>query len=246
MNNGSSPFLSTLFIPRVGVLFAGRSQNRNVEIFQMATDSKSKSDQYNTAVARATGGGAAGAQTGELMKAQPPEAAALIKTMSPEEMKAEIAADLASGKFEAAPEILSLKEGQRIEGILEGNGPMAEFTDQDTGEVTNVKTWILADDTGAVRVSILSSAQLDRKLNGFIGYKVKIARGKEVNIAGTRKRMTEYAVWGPRLANGQKRQWFDVSNETRMALAQGNGHKALPAGNVIDVPDVTPTPTASA
>lgn len=213
----------------------------------MATDSKSssKSEQYNQAVTRATGNAGAaagGVQAGELMKAQPPEAAALIKTMTPEEMKQEIATDLASGKFEAAPEILSLKEGQRIEGILEGNGPLAEFTDADTGEVTYVKTWILADDTGAVRVSILSSAQLDRKLNGFIGYKVKIARGKEVNIAGTRKRMTEYAVWGPRLANGKKRQWFDLSNAERMALEQGNGHqKALPAG-VIDVPESTPTP----
>jgi hypothetical protein len=210
----------------------------------MATDNKSKSDDYNKAVARATGQGAGA--TGELMKAPPPGVDAMIRTIeNPGDLQAEIQKDLTSGKYEAAPQIMSLKEGQVIEGILEGNGPLAEFTDADTGEVSYVKTWIIADPTGAVRVSILSSAQLDRKLNGFIGGPVKIARGKDVNVAGTRRRMTEYMVWGPRLGGGKKRQWFDVSNETRMALEAGQ-HKALPAGNngVIDVPDTTPTAAA--
>lgn len=215
----------------------------------MATDTKSKSEQYNQAVTRATGAhGAAGAKAGELVTAPPiADVSTMLKTYeNPADMQAIVQKDLASGDFEAAPQILSLKEGQVVEGILEGNGPMAEFTDGETGEVTCVKTWVIADPTGAVRISILSSAQLDRKLNGFIGGQVKIARGKEVNIAGTKKRMTEYMVWGPRLAGGRKRQWFDVPNETRMALEHGNGHahRALPAP-VVDVPDATPTPAAS-
>jgi hypothetical protein len=163
----------------------------------------------------------------------------MVQAFTPEDF----AQDIASGKYEAAPQLFKLAEGQKIEGILEGNGPVAEFTDGDTGEVSYVKTWIIADPTGALRVSILSSAQLDRKLNGFIGQKVKIARGKDVNIAGTRKRMTEYMVWGPKLANGQKREWFEMDHMQRAQLeAIRGGHKALPAGNgvagnVIDVVD---------
>ena len=165
----------------------------------------------------------------------PPGVAVMVKQFgSAEGLQAEVNEDLASGKFEAAPRIFKFLPYSRIEGFLEGHGPMAEFTDTDTGEVTYVKTWIIANHDKSVRISILSSAQLDRQLNGFIGSWVKIARGGEVNIAGTRKRMTEYAVWGPRNPGGVPRQWFDLSNEDRARIAASNGQHALPAGRAID------------
>jgi hypothetical protein len=113
-----------------------------------------------------------------------------------------------------------------IEGILEGHGPVAEFTktDRNTGEVvtTEVKTWIIALNGGAVRLSILSSAQLDRKCIGFVGSHVKIARGKDSRLPNGNM-MTEYTVWGPRLKGGAQRRWFD-----RPAL-EAEGQYALPS-----------------
>lgn len=165
----------------------------------------SKSDKFAKAVARVT----------EIDVSKPPKSAeAMIKPFTPDQMEA----DLATGKYEAAPQIVRLAQGTVIEGLLEGHGPDAEFTDATTGEVTIVKTWIIADPTRTVRVSILSSVQLDRKLNGFIGSHVKIARGPDVNVGGG-KRMTEYLVYGERLPNGRMRQWFDVTDETRMLAA---------------------------
>jgi hypothetical protein len=186
-----------------------------------------ESEKYSKAVTKATGQGET-AMTTE----PPPGAEAMVTKLHPDALQKQINDDLRSGKFEAAPQIFKFEQGMMIEGFLEGNGPSHDFVDADTGEVTTVKTWILADKSRSVRISILSSAQLDRKLNGFIGSWVKIARGKEVNIEGSRKRMTEYLVWGPKLPGGKERQWFDVPNEAR--LAAGNSHHALPSGNDSD------------
>ena len=171
------------------------------------------------------------AGTQEISTPIPKGAESMITKHTPDGLYAKINEDLASGKFEAAPQIFKLEEGMVLEGFLEGHGPEAEFTDAETGEVTTVKTWIIANSNRSARISILSSAQLDRKLNGFIGSFVKIARGREVNIAGTKKRMSEYMVWGPKLPGNQARQWFDVPNEAR--LGHGN-HHALPAGSDSD------------
>ena len=162
----------------------------------------------------------------------PAGAEAMVKTFKhTDELAQAIQKDLQTGHFEAAPQLFSLEQGQMIEGILEGNGPVAEFdrVNEHTGEVTTteVKTWIIADPSGSLRVSILSSAQLDRKLLGFIGQHVKIARGKDKNI-GNGKRLTEYMVWGPKLPNGKKRQWFDLPNETR-AQIEANAQRQIPA-----------------
>lgn len=171
------------------------------------------------------------AGTQEISTPIPKGAESMITKHTPDGLYAKINEDLASGKFEAAPQIFKLEEGMVLEGFLEGHGPEAEFTDADTGEVSTVHTWIIANSNRSARVSILSSTQLDKKLNGFIGSFVKIARGREVNIAGTKRRMTEYMVWGPKLAGNQARQWFDVPNEAR--LGHGN-HHALPAGSDSD------------
>lgn len=190
----------------------------------------SKSDKYDQAVARATGtNAAASGEAGEIVTTPPKGAEALVKTFHPDALLAEFGKDMSSGKFEAAPQILSLQKGQMVEGVLEGNGPVAEFKDEDTGEVTYVQTWVIKDPTGAMRVSILSSAQLDRKLLGFIGHYVKIARGEDVPVKGTKKRMTEYMVWGPKLPNGAQRQWFEISNEKRAELAASGGNGVRPA-----------------
>ena len=183
---------------------------------------------FDTAVAHARGKEAG---TQEISTPIPRGAESMITKHTPDALMTKINEDLASGKYEAAPQIFKLEEGMVVEGFLEGNGPEAEFTDAETGEVTTVKTWIIANSNRSARISILSSAQLDRKLNGFIGSFVKIARGREVNIAGTKRRMTEYMVWGPKLPGNQSRQWFDVPNEAR--LGHGN-HHALPAGSDSD------------
>jgi len=143
---------------------------------------------------------------------------ALIKPFAETAMREK----LASGEYEAAPEIMRLEEGQQITGILEGNGPQAEFIDK-MGVVTYVNTWIVADRTGSVRVSLLSSVQLDKKLPGFVGCEVTIARGPQVDVGGG-QRMTKYFVMGPRLPGGQRRRWAQeqvIEADTR----------ALPAGN---------------
>lgn len=184
----------------------------------------SKSTKYDQAVTKARGGDAG---TAEITTPIPRGAETMIAKFHPDALMAKINEDLASGKYEAAPQIFKLEEGMVVEGFLEGNGPEAEFTDADTGEVSTVKTWIIANANRSARISILSSTQLDKKLNGFIGSFVKIARGREINIAGTKRRMTEYMVWGPRLPNNQPRQWFDVPNEARLA---GSNRHALPAG----------------
>jgi len=188
---------------------------------------ENKSDtKYQNAVDKARG------NTPQVMDPQAPPPAssgAMVKSYHPDALKKKLEADLASGAFESAPQIYTLKVGEVIEdAILEGNGPVAEFVAKD-GTVSHVQTWILADATGASRISILSSVQLDRKLIGFIGQRVNIARGEDVNI-GNGQRMTEYLVWGPKLPNGQKRQWFELSNETRAQIEAQKQHQ-LPAGN---------------
>jgi hypothetical protein len=186
----------------------------------------STSEKYDKAVAKATGTSAHGTQ--EISTPVPKGAESMVQKFHPDALIQKINDDLASGKFEAAPQIFKIEEGMVVEGFLEGNGPDAEFTDAETGEVTTVRTWIIANENRSARISILSSTQLDKKLNGFIGSFVKVARGREVNISGTKRRMTEYMVWGPKLPSGQSRQWFDVPNEAR--LASGNHHgRALPA-----------------
>lgn len=181
----------------------------------------SNESKYDKAVTKAQ------RKSGELIQPETKLVAPGTETMVRDSTPEDIAARLATGKYEAAPQLLSLKAGQEITGILEGHGPVAEFADQDTGVIKEVNTWVIADSTRTVRVSILSSAQLDKKLNGFIGGEVTIARQGDVNIGGGR-RMTEYIVFGPRLANGRQRQWFDVPDSERMIETHAE-QRALPA-----------------
>ncbi len=190
----------------------------------MTTDTKTPS-KFDKAVTRATGGAAEIVETPTVPMTA--DVAAMVKQTAP----GSIAERLSTGKYEAAPQLFKLEPGQELSGILEGHGPDAEFEHSDklSGVVTTtiVKTWIIADPTRTVRVSILSSAQLDKKLNGFIGDHVTIARGQDVNISGGR-RMTEYIVFGEKIA-GKRRQWFDVA-DTERAMIEAKAQHALPAG----------------
>jgi hypothetical protein len=191
----------------------------------VSSKSQKYADTVNKTLAK-TGGDA-----GETMpQVIPPGAESLVARVHPDALQKMFHDDIKSGGFEAAPEIFGLEEGMVISGILEGNGPVAEFPDPHTGEVKEVQTWILADATGAVRISILSSTQLDKKLNGFIGHFVKIARGRDRNI-GNGKRMTEYKVWGPKLPGGARRQWFDIPASERAQILDMEQRRALPAGD---------------
>ena len=109
--------------------------------------------------------------------------------------------EMRANGWDCAPQIVELKAGFVYHGILEGNGPDAELTDAMTREMKVIQTWILRDKDSGVRISFLSSAQLDRKLPGFVGGEVKIARGSDRNIGGG-KRLTEYFVGGPKSESG--------------------------------------------
>jgi len=167
----------------------------------MANDKSSS--KFDKAVDRARG-------NTEVVDAAAPDAIApgvlaMISDMTTESMSA-ITSD---PTMEFAPQLVSLKEGQMIAGLLEGNGPEAEFThvDKATGKVTHTiaQTWIVKDPKGGQRASILSTAQLDRKLPPFIGGLVKIVRGPDIQT-NNGYRVTDYLVAGPKI-EGVTRTW---------------------------------------
>lgn len=165
-----------------------------------------ESKKYSQTMAKAGVGGASGEETTLLTK----DEAEWISPMSDDEF----AKMMADGDFEHAPRNAKLDEGQKIFGFLEGNGPEAEF-ERDDGSTQIVKTWIFRHPVKGIRMSILSSVQLDKMLPPFIGSKVYVRRGKSVNIGGS-KRMTEYYVWGEwekdPVTNARKpRTWAETS-----------------------------------
>lgn len=197
----------------------------------MAADAKNGggSKKWDAAVNRATGAGDAPASDAPSMPVSP-----MISKVSQDDIN-KLTSD---PSLEFAPQVHKLEEGDMVEGVLEGNGPDAELeqVDRATREVkTNiVKTWIIAHPSGGQRISILSSAQLDRKLPPFIGSIVKIVRGKDIETRNG-QRVTDYLVAGPKREDGQRRSWamkpvLDVPS-TAGALPAG-GH----AGVVEDVP----------
>ncbi len=163
-------------------------------------------------------------------------AAAMISTFSPDDLR-EIAK---SGKHEFAPQMMALEEGQKITGVLEGYGPGNDFVDEETGVVRHVDSWIIASPDGAMRVSILSSAQLDRKLPPFIGGMVGIARGKDLKISGGH-RCADYQVWGPRTESGKRRVWASLPGASTSKAVP-----ALPAGTASATANGAPTEDAQA
>lgn len=133
--------------------------------------------------------------------------------------RAELAAKVAAGEWEAAPQLFTIPKGMTLTALLEGEGPGAEFVDEDTGVVRVVKTWILSRD--GARVSILSSVQLDKKLPPFVGGMVSITRGEDVRNGSTL--YTDYLVVGPKRADGKPRDWA-----TKPALPAANTNTEQP------------------
>lgn len=177
---------------------------------------------YEQAVTRATGD-----KGGEIANPNAPVMAPSSIIMSKVDEK-DVQAMLADNDLEFAPQLAKMEEGDMIHGVLEGNGPEAEFEhlDKTTGVITTnvVKTWIIASMDGRQRISILSSAQLDRKLPGFVGGAVKIVRGKDINTSNG-QRVTNYLVGGPRSKDGHTRNWA-----TRPVL-DVTDHKMIGDGN---------------
>jgi hypothetical protein len=158
----------------------------------------------------------AGATTGQ----DPGDDAAMVvlpkeaQSMLLRPTQADINEMMADEEMEFAPQIMKLDEGDMIVGILEGNGPPAEISSTDTAGrpiVNHVNTWIIAHPSGSMRLSILSSVQLEKKLKPFIGGLVKIRRLKDVKTGTGGRRVTEYVVCGPKLPGGQRRSWVDDS-----------------------------------
>jgi hypothetical protein len=146
---------------------------------------------------------------------------------------ATIAEMLKDPSMEFAPQVHKLSEGDMITGILEGNGPDAELENLDrvTKEVRTsiVKTWIIASADGGQRVSILSTAQLERKLPPFVGGLVKIVRGKDINT-NNGQRVTDYLVGGPKREDGTRRSW---AMKPVLDVPATEKQNALPAGNQV-------------
>lgn len=121
----------------------------------------------------------------------------------------DIAKIMGDDSMEFAPQVHRLEEGEMIQGVLEGRGPSTTFSQEDpfTKQVVTreVDTWIIAN--GGLRMSILSSVQLDRKLPPCIGAYVQIFRGKEQR---TNKgfRVTDYMVAVKKKSDGQARSWI--------------------------------------
>ena len=190
------------------------------------TTTTSKSEKYNQAVSRATG------KTVDTGQSTAPigNAAAMFSKFEPEQLN-EMAK---SGKFEFAPQMMTIEPGMKIEGILEGYGAGNLFTNPDTGEQRFVDSWIIASHDGALRVSILSGSQLDTKLPPFLGLPVIIARNAEIKLAGGH-RCGDYHVGGPRLANGERRRWGTDKNPAALAEAAARADEAhLLAAGAID------------
>ena len=147
----------------------------------------------------------------------PKEAQAMFSVPS----DAEIQSMLNDPGLEFAPQIKKLAEGEMVQGFLEGYGPVAvlEKVDRMTKEVKqqHVNTWIIASPNRSMRVSILSSVQLERKLAPFIGGMVKIIRGKEQETQGG-NRVTDYLVSGPKLIDGKFRTF---AHPTKVIEATG-------------------------
>ena len=105
-----------------------------------------------------------------------------------------------------------------VHGILEGRGPGTTFTvaakDSPTGQETTrpVDTWIIRHPKSGLRLSILSSVQLDQKLPPFLPTPgagesmITIYRGKERKTLKGFK-VTDYTVCGPKKADGKLRSF---------------------------------------
>jgi hypothetical protein len=194
---------------------------------------------YEKAVADArakeSGEAAAHGDPGEAM-VLPKGAEAMILRPSADD----IAALMNDDTMEFAPQVKKLEEGDMIRGHLEGYGPPVELsqTDAQGRPVTNhVNTWILRSPNGSLRMSILSSVQLDKKLKPFIGDMVSIYRGKDVKTGTAGRRVTEYLVGGPKRKDGTLRSWVDSSpgsvidaDSTPVSIADAHVAGALTGG----------------
>lgn len=200
----------------------------------MSTPNKPGNQSARNAVANASGSESMTVTRDDVSEVSLPKGseAMLTRDMSSQDFNA----FLNDGDSEFAPQILSLEPGMKIEGILEGYGKPTEFTTKDpaTGnDVTRtVNTFIVKALSGNMRVSILSSVQLDAKLPPFIGDRVAIARGQDIKSRSNAAfRIANYVVKGP-----------PVSGKNR---AEMWASKALPKP-VIDIPALTAGSAAEA
>jgi hypothetical protein len=180
---------------------------------------KSKSEKYNQAVAKATG--TAGADQDDMKGGAMivGDVSELFTNWTPED----VTEKARSGKYEFAPQMGQIKRGQQLTCFLEGEGPGNDFTNEKTGEVRHVKSWIFVERRSGMRISILSSAQLDRKLPPFVGTVVTVARAKEdIELKGG-FRCADFMVFGEKLESGPR------SFSTPPSMSQ----PALPPGATI-------------
>ncbi len=166
-----------------------------------------RTESYQKAINKATGKGD-GEATQETDQAPLQKgASAMIRTGL---TKADLADFLMEDGYEYAPQVHTMEMYERVDGILEGNGPQAELSKIDPmtkiADVQIVDTWIIREPKGGQRISILDTVQLRKKLPPFIGQMVNIVRGDDVKTTGGFK-TTNYMVRGPELPNGAVRSF---------------------------------------
>lgn len=146
--------------------------------------------------------------------------------------------------LETAPQLYTMEQGDLIEGWLEGHGPDAEFerTNHGVVETNTVKTWIIASPDRRKRISILSGAQLDRKLPPFVGGPIKIVRGKDLPT-NSGQRVTDYLVAGPKMPDGTMRNW---ATRPVLEAAATEHQRALPEATETHATHAAPAAPAGA
>ena len=196
-------------------------------------NSKTGSGRYESAVAKATGQAPADAGQESVAVVPLPKGVSSMLTKPSQE---EINALMADPGLEFAPQVHSLETDEMISGLLEGRGPSTTFTQVDPATqrpiTREVDTWILKHPTSGLRLSILSSVQLDRKLPPFIGSQVTIHRGKETKTSNGFK-VTNYTVAGPFRTDGKARSWVrppDVIDVQSKTIDGDQGAPQLPPG----------------
>lgn len=187
------------------------SETQTMATPKTTTNGNGNGSDYSKTVNAATGGSGGAADAGEAELMVIGDVSAMFSSFTP----ADLTQIAKSGKVEFAPQAMRIGIGKKVEGFLEGEGPGNDFTDPVTGAIRHVRSWIIR--AGVLRVSILSSVQLDKKLAPFIGARVGIARDEDIMLAGGH-RCANYYVWGEPAADGKPRSFVTLPGQAQAAL----------------------------
>ncbi len=135
------------------------------------------------------------------------------------------------GKLDISERFLSLKEGQKVEGQLLGQGitELPSLDPREAGVLRPMLTWHFRHATGQ-RFSLVGSTVLDRSLPDYLGRSgsVVIARGAKKDTGTKGRSVTDYFVAGPM----ESAAWSDyfvqaLVGGAKVAIASKAEHRTL-------------------